>query len=325
MKKDEARAYCIKNPDCSLTEIQEAIGCSERTARRGRRDAGIFGYITKPRILLLDIETSFLELGAWGIWKPFVSTENIIKEWSMLSWAAKWLFEAETMSQVVSPGEAIHRKDGSIIKGLWKLLEEADITIAHNNIKFDNKKIKARFMANNLGRPLPYRMIDTLTVSRKEFAFSSHKLDFLNKMFEISQKKKTDYELWKRCVARNEISYSTNGNIVDVQYDISDNYKALAYMLEYNKSDITALEELYLVLRPWITSHPPMGLYVDSDGSVCPTCGSDEKHFEWAGKYHTPMGRYKSFRCKKCGAIGRSRFSNISPEERKKLVISTAR
>ena len=324
-KQEKARAHVIKHPGCSLSEVQEAVGCSRRTARRGRKNAGVFGYVRKPRILLLDIESSFLEIGAWTIWKPYVDTHNIIKEWAMLSWSAKWLFEADIMSQVVSPQEAIYRKDSSIINKLWKLMEEADITIAHNNIKFDDRKIKARFMANGLGPTMPYRIIDTLKVSQREFAFSSNKLDFLNKMFQISQKKKTDYELWKRCVARNEISSSVDNNIVSVQYDISDNRKALAYMEEYNISDIRALEELYLILRPWIKSHPPMGLYVDSDGSACSTCGADEEHLDWCGKYYTPMGRYKSYRCLKCTSIGRSRYSDISPEERKKLVKSTAR
>jgi hypothetical protein len=77
-----------------------------------------------------------------------------------------------------------------------------------------------------------------------------------------------------------------------------------------------ALEELYLKLRPWIKSHPNLGLYVE--GEVCPTCGSDQ--ITWKGKYRTPAGEYKTFRCE-CGAIGRSRHS----EPKKSLQRSVAR
>ena len=324
-KTQKAREYCIKHPGSSPSEISEDVGCSPRTARRGIKEAGVFGFQRRPKILLLDIETAFLELSGWHIWKQTPGTHNILKEWSILSWAAKWLFESEIMSQKVSPDEAIHRRDGSVIKGLWNLMEKADITVAHNNTRFDDKKIKARFIVNKLSKPLPYRIIDTLKISQQEFAFSSNKLDFLNGLFEISQKKKTDHNLWKRCVARNEISTTTDKNIVTVQYSIADNYKALVYMEEYNRSDIVALEELYLVLRPWMKSHPPMGLYADSDGSICAVCGADEEYFDWVGKYYTPMGRYKSYRCTRCKSIGRSRYSDLTGEEKKKLVISTAR
>ena len=51
---------------------------------------------------------------------------------------------------------------------------------------------------------------------------------------------------------------------------------------------------------------------------------TEELEIKWEGKYFTMCGRYKTFRCK-CGAIGRSRFSDISPEERKFFGVSIAR
>lgn len=324
-KTEQAKAYCVKHPNAPLMEIQHAVGCSERTARRGRQEAGVFGFVNKPKILLLDIESSFLECATWGIFKQHLNTQDILKEWAILCWAAKWLYEPDIISQRVSVYEAIYRKDASIIKGIWKLVEEADIIIAHNAFKFDNRKLKARFIVNDLTPNKPYRIIDTLKVAQKEFAFSSHKLDFLNGLLEISRKKKTSLELWKRCVARNEISSSAEGDIVDIKYSVSDNKVALEEMEDYCRSDITALEELYLELRPWIRSHPPLGLYTDSDGKICPACGADEEHFDWNGYYYTPMGKYESFRCQKCKSIGRSRRSKMTPEKRKQLVVSTAR
>ena len=100
--------------------------------------------------------------------------------------------------------------------------------------------------------------------------------------------------------------------------------KALKAMLAYNKVDIKALEELYLMIRPWIKGHPNVNLYQDfneEDGGFthCTNCGSEE--ITWHGKYYTPGGRFKAFRCE-CGAVGRSRVSDITAAERKTLGIS---
>jgi hypothetical protein len=90
----------------------------------------------------------------------------------------------------------------------------------------------------------------------------------------------------------------------------------------YNESDVRALEELYLMIRPWIKGHPPVGLYIDAEGvTACGNCGNTE--LEWGGKYFTPAGRYKAFRCK-CGAIGRDRTSDLTKEERAALCLSVA-
>ena len=57
--------------------------------------------------------------------------------------------------------------------------------------------------------------------------------------------------------------------------------------------------------------------------SVCPSCGGED--LDWnITPYYTPAGKYKAFRCE-CGAIGRSRFSDLSPEERKNITLSVAR
>jgi hypothetical protein len=112
----------------------------------------------------------------------------------------------------------------------------------------------------------------------------------------------TDFELWKQCVAGNE--------------------EALEYMSEYNKGDVEILEEIYLKLRPWIKSHPNLGLYVESIEPVCPNCGSPD--ISWTGKfYYTQTGKYSTFRCR-CGAFGRARKTSVPKEMRDNLMIGLA-
>ena len=306
-------ANMIKNGLC-VSEMAQELGLKESSIRRNVRRINENKKnpqeITKklPKILLFDIETSPMEVLVWGLYKQRIPHNNIIKEWSVLSWAAKWLFNNEVISEVVTPNEAKARTDKSVIKGIWNLIEEADIIIAHNAESFDIRKLNARFSANDLLPPSPYRVIDTLKVSRKNFAFSSHKLDHLTKMLGVRGKIETEYGLWKRCIG--------------MTTDVEGQKKALEEMETYNKSDVFALEDLYVELRPWIKSHPNVGLYADEITECCANCGSS--NIKLCGHYYTPAGKFEAHRCE-CGAIGRSRYSAIDGEQRKNLTVSVAR
>lgn len=325
---DNIAADLVNNENVTRKDIAEKFGISEQLARQYKwmqlngkfdpyDDAVELDPHIMPRILLFDLETAFLECSTWGIWKQVIQPHQIIKPWSILSWAAKWLCESEIMGEAVTTKAAVERDDSKIIGKLWDLIDEADIIIAHNAWNFDVRRMNARFLVNDLPPPKPYQVIDTLKVSKRNFDLPSHKMDFLNNLLDNQLKDKTDYELWTRCCLDDRSYLRAGGKLTMSQQE------ALDYLLKYNKTDITALEELYLAIRPWIKSHPNVGLYVNATEPCCPNCGSFA--IEWAGHYYTPAGRYKSFRCETCGAIGRSRFSDLKPEQRKKLTLSVAR
>jgi len=206
----------------------------------------------------------------------------------MLTWSAKWLFAEDTMSNRLTPREAVLEDDQRIVENLWRVLNEADIVIAHNGEKFDIPKIKARFLIHGLPPTTFYQQIDTKKVALKEFGFSSNKLEALARTFGIEGKDETDFNLWVACLQGNE--------------------EALKYMETYNRKDVEVLEAVYLVMRPYIKGHPNYNLYVDSETPVCPHCGGS--HLAFAGYYYfTPTGKYKNFRCGDCGALSRERHS----------------
>jgi DNA polymerase elongation subunit (family B) len=306
--------YLAENTKLSNSQIAKKLGCSKRTVRRhagpyADRLNKFFDISPKDvreegaRILLFDIETSPMEVYVWQLFKNnYIDPRSVIKDWSTLCWSAKWLFEEKVMSGVVTPDEAINRSDASIIDELWSLLDEADIVVAHNGAKFDVRKMNARFALNGLNPPMPYRVVDTLRVARRQFNLSSYKLDYINQLFGLEKKTHTDFQLWKDCV---------HGDV-----------NALMRMSEYCDNDVLILEELYVKLRPWIKGHPNVALYVDTDQERCTNCGNE--NLTWSGKYYTPAGRYRAFRCNDCGAVGRSRYSDLSKEERKKLCLSVA-
>jgi len=234
-----------------------------------------------PRILLLDIETAPMEVYVWGLYKQFIPHDNIIKDWCMLSWNAKWLYDDEMKSDLVTAEEAIERNDKRIVQSIHKLLDDADIIIGHNLDRFDDRKIKARFITNGIEPPSPYRTVDTLKITRREFALPSYKQDYLTKYFGLTNKINVSefggFDLWKNCVTGNE--------------------EALKTMLHYNKYDVIGLEELYLKVRPYIKNHPNLGVLMDDD--TCPNCASEHLE-ETDSTYFTTANKFPVYRCLNC-------------------------
>jgi hypothetical protein len=261
---------------------------------------------SKAKILIFDIETTPLEAYVWQsqVWKARVTDENIISQWYMLTWSAKWLGSNEMMSMRLTGKEVKKEDDKRIVKGLWRLLNEADIVVAHNGDSFDVPNINSRFIINGLFPTTPYQTIDTKKIAAKQFGFTHNSLNALGRVFGLGQKIGTDFDLWKRCKDGNE--------------------EALMYMEEYNRGDVDLLEDVYLKLRPWIKGHPNVALYMDTEETVCHVCGS--LNVEPESFYFTGVGKYPTYRCKDCGgAVSRGRKSVLSKEKRENLVVSIAK
>jgi len=259
-----------------------------------------------PKILIFDIETAPLRAFVFqmSVWGGNVRDDQVITEWFMLTWSAKWLFDDKVYSAKLTGEEARVEDDSRITKSLWNLINEADIIVAHNGGRFDVPNINTRFLMNGLPPCAPYQQIDTKKIASKQFGFTHNSLNGLAKIFNLPQKLDTDFELWKRCL---------NGE-----------KKALLEMETYNKQDVEILEEVYLRLRPWVKSHPNVALYVEADRPICTHCGSDD--LTPVNKdYHTMTGRYATHRCGNCGTIVRERKTQYPKDKSKALLSSLAR
>jgi DNA polymerase elongation subunit (family B) len=244
---------------------------------------------TTAKMLVLDIETAPLLANIWGIWNQNINLEAIHSDWFMLTWSAKWLFDKKIYSDRVTPKEAIENNDKRIVKSLIDLLNQADIVITHNGDKFDLPRINTRAIINNLTPPLSYLSIDTLKVAKRSFAFTSNKLDYINKQLGLEVKTKTDITLWRDCFHGKE--------------------EGLKRMEKYNINDVKIHEQTYLRMRPYIKSHPNLSLFVIDGDEACPSCGS--KEIKDTGKsYVTGSNTYETFRCESCNSIGRRRKAN---------------
>lgn len=288
-------------------KASETMGVTRSTIRRyirRYRSGSDKEFIPEvPKILLFDIETVPMKVFVWGLKQHgYISPVMIDEDWNVVSWAAKWLCDSTVVSDIQTPEEAVARDDSRILKEMWRLMDEADIVIAHNGDNFDIKKLNTRFLIHKMGPPSPYKSIDTLKISRKMFAPSSHSLNFIVKMLsENKEKIKTDIDLWKSCLKGDE--------------------KALKYMRKYNKKDVFLLEDVYIEFRPWIKPHPNLGVYVDSENPVCPTCTSEDIH-EKGSPHATAANRYQSYVCNSCHSYSKSLSGMLDITARRNLMRS---
>lgn len=263
--------------------------------------------MNKPKVLLMDIETAPMLGYVWGLFDQTIGLEQIYKDWHVLSWSAKWLDDSADKIMYEDQRKAKDiTNDKKLLKKIWNLLDEADIVITQNGRAFDHKKLNARFVLNGLQPPSSFRIIDTLLIAKKHFAFTSNKLAYMSdklctKYKKLKSKKFPGFEMWLQCLAGNKAAWKE--------------------MERYNKHDVLALEELYYKLIPWDSSIN-FEVYNDRVGAVC-TCGS--KRFRSKGNYFTNTGKFQRLVCKECGKETRLRVNLLSKEKKKSLRAGTTR
>ena len=216
----------------------------------------------------------------WRRWGQNVYSDQLIEnQWKVITWSAKWLFDDNVMNCAMTPKEVEAGDDKRVVKAIWELINEADVVIAHNGLKFDNKMLNGRFFIHGMNPPSSYQTIDTLRHARKKFSLPSNSLNDIAHYLDTGEKIKTDFSWWKEFLDGDEV--------------------AIEKMVKYNDKDVTLLEEIYLRMRPWITPHPNLSLFIDDDKMVCPTCESSK--LQYNGEYSTYANTYTEYQCKNCG------------------------
>lgn len=253
----------------------------------------------KPSILTIDIETSPLRSYHWGLYDQNIGLDMIESEWSILSYAAKYLNKDKVIYRDTSGrGPNKVRNDIALLKDVRDLLDKTDIVVAQNGKRFDIKKINARLIMAGLPPYSPIRVVDTLVIAKRHFEFTSNKLAWTSKYLTTTPKSEhklfPGFELWQEC--------------------LKDNPKAWAEMKKYNIRDVIATEQLYLTLLPWISDHPNMGLYT-GEIHACPKCGSTA--VQKRGESLTQSSRYQRYQCTQCGGWSRGKTMLTDLETRR--------
>jgi hypothetical protein len=253
-----------------------------------------------PRVAVCDIETLPLILMGWQLWDQNFGIEQVISDGCMLSWAGKFLNESEMYFDILTSDEAKNRDTSRITKSIWEFLSKANFVIGHNFSQFDSRYINTEFLKHGLP-PLKFTIVDTLTVAKQNFRFSSNKMKYINDQLKIRNKvDNSGFVLWRACSEGNQESLNT--------------------MLEYNIGDIGATEELFYKIRPYVRNFN-VALYNEIDEEQCPVCGSINLKEE--GFYYTSAGKWQSVRCEDCKCVSRKKQNLLTKEKKKSLLINS--
>lgn len=234
----------------------------------------------RAKVLLLDIETA-PSLG-W-VWKMYEANVLALeRDWFMLCFSYQWLGEKRARNRALPDYPRLYAKDKSndrdLVRDLWKLLDEADVVVAHNGDAFDLRKSNARLVYHKLPPPRPYKTVDTLKIARRFFAFSSNKLDDLGAYLGVGRKvRHSGMHLWFGCM--------------------SGDRKSWALMSRYCNGDVELLGRVYDRLKGWSTNHPDLTMYSRED--TCPVCES--YNVKRNGFRVTRGGKRQERQCQDCG------------------------
>lgn len=225
------------------------------------------------KLLFLDIETSPVLCFVWDLFNQNVSIDQIVEPTKMLCWAAKWLGDKK-----------VHW--GRDVKGIHKLISEADAICTYYGKNFDEPHLNREFLVAGLDPPPPVAHVDLKQVVARKFKMTSSKLGFVGPYLGIGEKvANSGWSLWRACLAEKR--------------------EAWKKMRAYNEQDVVLLEKLYVKLLPWIDEHPNAGLLEPSAEPKCPNCGSES--IQRRGIHRSVTQEYARFHCQACGRWSRQR------------------
>ena len=184
-----------------------------------------------------------------------------------------------------------------MLRGIHKLLDEADAVVTYNGDKFDIPTLNKDFVLYGYTPPSPTKSIDLYKTIKAKFRLPSNKLEYVVKFFEVGEKlKHIGYDLWKGVMAGDKNCWKL--------------------MEEYNIRDTVVLKKLYLKILPWVPHHANYSIHNAEDALCCPNCGST--HLVKRGFYRTEASEYQRYKCVDCGKwlrdnkiLNRNRFRTV--------------
>lgn len=250
----------------------------------GNPASGVPVRAHQPKILLWDLETFPNLVTSWGLRVDgYLSSDNIVQERTIICASWKLLGKAGIRSVCVTA--AVPVDDRQVVETLHEIVSGVDAVIAHNGDSFDMRWLNARIAFHGLTPLPPVIQIDTKKIAKRKFNFNSNKLDYLAKYLQVGKKIKTEFDLWKECLAGDE--------------------KALAKMVRYNRHDIVILEAVYKKLAPYVPYHVNQRLFTIRP--VCSHCG--DSSVQSRGWSYTKERKYRRYQCQKCGNWFRDRHA----------------
>jgi len=252
--------------------------------------------IRPPRILYFDIESVGLEVKTYQLKNDYISPKNVLKDWSLLSYAGAFEGEPEKFFYLDQRFAQDKREDRQLTEGLHDLLQNADILVGHNIDRFDLKKFNTKAAKYNLE---PLRKIityDTLKMARKYFAVTSNSLWYLANFFNLENRKSehgkfAGDKLWDECMAGNLEAWIENEH--------------------YNKMDVSVTRELFKYIVKYDSRINFQSFFQK------PTCSCGSHDFYKDEINYAKNGAFQSYRCIDCGKSYEAKENLIDKDLRK--------
>lgn len=257
--------------------------------------------MSKPKILIYDIETAPILAWVWSNWQTNVIETK--EDWYVLSVQHAW-YDPDVLPEDMD----IHfeRKaqakgnDRALLQHAWNLIDEADVIVAHNGDSFDIKKLNTRFLKHGLGLPSPAIQIDTKKEAKRHLNLASYSLAQIGRYYGLGHKTPhTGFALWLGCMDNDPDSW--------------------ALMEEYGNQDVRLLAAVYRMLFP-VMNYPGragnrFNMQQWTGANTCTTCGSSR--VEKRGKYRTKAGWKRTIRCleSNCKSWSYYRMSNTEDSD----------
>lgn len=229
--------------------------------------------MSSARILLLDIETAPNVAYVWDLRTEYINIDQLVTAGFVLCVSAKWLGSKDVFFYSIEEHGV-----NAMLKAIHEMMEDADMVVHYNGTKFDIPTLHREFLTEGMPPPSPVKQIDLLKVVRKQFKFSSNKLDYVCQRLGLGNKvKHKGMQLWRDCMSGKKAAWKI--------------------MRSYNIQDVKLLESLYNKLLPWIPNHPNVTLYTKKT-TCCPRCGSAK--VQSRGRAYAATVAYQRFQCTSC-------------------------
>lgn len=252
-----------------------------------------------PKVLFLDIETAPLLAYVYGLWNNNIPLNMLKSDWFILGFGISWA-DSEEVKYFDNRNSENIEDDSELLKILWEYLEEADIVIGHNIRKFDMRKIKARMVKHKFKPFSHVKVYDTMSISKRNFGFPSHKLEYISKILLPKDQQKSShpkfhgFELWSEIL---------KGNI-----------EAWDEMADYCKQDVVANKGIFWEMFKWDNKAPNFEVYTGQP--------VDMTQWEDIGYYYTTHGKYKKYRHIISGQQRRGKQNLLDKEARKSQLVN---
>ena len=232
------------------------------------------GMSRTPKVLTLDVETSPALAYVWKLFDVNVSVSQIVEPSRVLCFAGKWLGDKRTTF-----ASEFHDGKKVMVQTMWDMLNDADIVVGYNHVRFDIPHMNREFMLAGLVPPSPVQHIDLLTVMRRNFKMMSNKLGYVTDAVGLDTKLDTGGQaLWNQVMAGDRAAW--------------DKFK------RYNIQDVVITEQLFQLLSPWIKS-PHAGLWT---GNLCSCYACGSVNLVAHGVTRSKSAAWPLTQCADCGA-----------------------